>query len=194
MIFAAYRWHLVLFIFFYCTLELPATGLCQSRCRLPPCQTCYVALPQTSFHVGNEADDLKLKVVGDKFNKLELFFRDEVRTIPFDTACNLHCNGRLTFAKESDFGAFTVRYGLADDAVQFFAWKKGGPGGAVTLTSSNPITLKPGNTVVVEWITTKTAKLRSGSSPEVTMIVRFSDADTPWQRFDEASQTWQLLN
>lgn len=191
---ATNRLHLILFIFLCCVFEFPVCGFCQDRCFLPACQTCYVALPQTSFHVGNDPDDLKLNVVGDKFNKLELFFRDEVRTIPLDTACNLHCNRRLAFAKESDFGAFSVRYGLADDTVQFFAWKKSGPGGAVTLTSTNPITLKPGNTVVVEWVTTKTAKLRSGSSPEVTMIVRFSDADTPWQRFDEASQSWQLLN
>ena len=160
----------------------------------PSCQSCLGLVPSTSFEIGTNPGDLKIKVVGDQFNKLELYFRDEVRTLSIDSGANLHCNWRISFAKESDLGAFSVRYGAADDIVQLFAWKKGGSGGAVTLAPSTPITLKAGNTVLVEWITTKTAKLRSGSCPEVSMIVRFSDADTPWQRFDEATQTWKTLN
>lgn len=157
---------------------------------------CAVEPPLTTFQVGNDSADLKVKVVGDRLNKLELYFKDEVRTLVVDPSSSyLNYNGRLGFAPKSDNGAFSVRFGPTDDSAQLFAWKKGGPGGAVTLTPSPKVTPRAGEPVVVEWISVKVARIYPACAPNDAFIVRFSNAaDVPWQKFNEISQSWDTWN
>ncbi len=153
---------------------------------------CPTSTCSTFYQVGSDPDDLKIQVSGARFNKLEAYFRDEVQTWTIDQALNLHCHDQIVLAPESDFGAFAVRYGACDGTVQLFAWKKGGVG-AVTLTPSRAVSLSSSAPVYVQWITTRTARITVANSPDPLMIVRFSDADVAWQRFDEPSQSWLPL-
>ncbi len=169
---------------------------CEPACAAQAPNAYAVEPPPTTFQVGDDPSDLKVKVGGDRLNKLELYFKDEVRTLVVDPgSSHLNCYGRLGFAPKSDNGAFSVRFGPTDDSAQLFAWKKVGAGGAVTLAPSPKVVLKLGEPVVVEWMSTRIARIYPASTPEVAFIVRFSnEADVPWQKFNENSQSWDTWN
>jgi hypothetical protein len=169
---------------------------CEPARATPAPTGCAVELPPTTFQVGDDPADLKVKVVGDRLNRLELYFSDEVRTLVVDRgSSHLNCYGRLGFAPKSDNGAFSVRFGPADESAQLFGWQKGGTGGAVTLTPSPKVTLKVGAPVVVEWMSVRIARIYPAWAPDLVLIVRFSNqANVPWQKFNETSQSWETWN
>ncbi|MCE9566005.1 MAG: hypothetical protein K8U57_28610 [Planctomycetes bacterium] len=158
---------------------------CTTVCPIEHC-----CAPST-IQVGSQPDDLKIRVSGDRSHRLEIYFRDEVRTVEFAGSGYLHCAGRIVTAPANEFGTFAVRTGEADDTIQFFAWRKGGDG-AVTLVPSVPLTLERQHPLQVEWISTRTARVAFGNQQKTT-IIRYHDVTTKWQQFDEMRQNWNEL-
>lgn len=152
----------------------------------PPVPT--VPTYPTVYRASDDPRDLQVHVVGPAFDKLEIYFHDEMATERFEGQVNLHAGGVL-LAPASGLGTFALRYGAGCDTFKVYGWKKG----KAVPDASPPLTLSPGCPVRLEWVTSKVLKATTSDASCPPLYLRFDDADVPFQRFDEPTQSWRPL-
>ena len=70
-----------------------------------------------------------------------------------------------------------MRYGPYHDTLRVYGWKKNNP-----RPEPRTLTFEPGCPIEMEWITTRIIKVKYGPHHEKQCILRFTDADKPWER------------
>src|SRR6185312_9291146 len=85
---------------------------------------------ETSCKVGDEKENLQVRIVGPYFNAIEIYYhsssqnRDEFARDELPGAMYLNCQANIFLAPQNPFGTFAVRFGHHNDTFKVYGWKK----------------------------------------------------------------------
>lgn len=156
----------------------------QVGCGTPVLQCCpNLVIPKLkSLDVGEESEDLKLRIVGKQSATIEAYFREEYFRHQFLETFDLGCNEDVVAAKKNELGTFAVRFGKNRDQFQVFGFRKNN----YAKPQSTPIiVLEEGCPIRLEWITSRILKVYYGPAQQKEYVIRFNDLKSP--------QTWTGL-
>jgi hypothetical protein len=125
---------------------------------------------------GGAPGDLKVHVVGPRYDTIEAFFKNELfyrETLA--GAVNLHCGDNIFLAPANSYGTFAVRYGACGNSIKVYGWKRD-----QEKPEFRSVTFEAGQPVQIRWITTRILKVTYGSNFGKEYILRFNDSDVPW--------------
>jgi hypothetical protein len=152
---------------------------CAGDCWTPSC------CGYTEYSAGESPNDLKVHVVGDRFDTIEVTFHnegvdlDQFKRVTFPETLNLHCAGNIVLAPRNPSGTFAVRYGAHLDKVRVYGWRKQ----TITLIDHD-LPVDPNYPVRIQWMTTQIVKVHHGPNQSKELIFQFnSNTDPPsaWQ-------------
>jgi hypothetical protein len=163
------------------TLVLCSTMSAQKAEAFGRRSTCYpvctipVAPPPTELETGPDSDDLKVHIVGEYFDTIEVYFKTEYfYRETFPNTSYLQFGNRISLAHKNKFGTFAVL--IADGSlVKAYGWKS-----SKEKPETLDIPVEKGCEVVMEWVTDRILKVKRGPGLSKSTIVRFNDADKAW--------------
>jgi hypothetical protein len=147
---------------------------CMRTCATSCC--CPTVCAGTVFTAGNEPGDLKVHIVGSKYDTIEAYFKNELfYRETFAKTCSLQCGSNVALAPANAYGTFAVRFGTNHATVRVYGWKKDQEKPEI-----KELTLDPDHAVTMTWMTTRILKVAYGSCQSKEYILRFNDADNAW--------------
>jgi hypothetical protein len=136
----------------------------------PPCP------PPSVLAAGPEHADLKIHIVGDYGDTIEVFFRDDLYRETFPVGSYLQY-GRVILGPSSTHGTFAVCYGPSCDTLKVYGYRTAGTEPVVY----GPVQLMPGWPVDPQWVTPTILKVRFGPQLSHELILKFTGSASGWR-------------
>jgi hypothetical protein len=155
----------------------PARG-CDVYGRCWPTCPRWVPPPPTELSTGNDPEDLKVHIVGPRFDTIEVYFQNQFYRHTFPNTSWLQYENRVVLAplnpKQSPVGTFAVLHG-GGTTVTVYGWVS-----SPLRPVSTDIAVVPSCPVTMQWVTDRIFKVRHGPGLSKETIVRFEDSATPF--------------
>ena len=141
-----------------------------------PCDPCQPP-SGTVFQVSN----LQVRVTGKDFNEIEAYFTatepdQNVKTDTFPNSRDIQFNDHIILAPANPAGTFAVRYGPELDTFKLYSWQLQ----ANDLNAFGPITLEPGHSVCLTFVTPRLLKATFGPDHSKTKLYRCIANSNVW--------------